>query len=124
MIPGLGGRGMSPRKMKGMLKGMGIDINELEGVQEVIIRFPDKEMVIQHPSVAVMDAHGVRSYQISGELVERERSAPSQEPSLSIPDSDVELVASQTGAEPGAARAALMEAKGDLAAAIIKLGMK
>jgi nascent polypeptide-associated complex subunit alpha len=115
---------MSPRKMKGMLKGMGIDINELEGVKEVIIRLPDKEIVIQHPSVAIMDAHGVRSYQISGEAVERESQGPQQEPPLSIPDSDVELVASQTGAEPEAARAALLEAKGDLAAAIIKLGMK
>jgi nascent polypeptide-associated complex subunit alpha len=128
MIPGLGGRGMSPRKMKGMLKGMGIDINELEGAQEVIIRLPDKEIVIQHPSVAVMDAHGVRSYQISGEVEEREISGadrvPQQEPPLSIPDSDVELVVSQTGAEPEAARAALLEAKGDLASAIIKLGMK
>jgi nascent polypeptide-associated complex subunit alpha len=124
MIPGLGGRGMSPRKMKGMLKGMGIDINELEEVQEVIIRLPDKEIVIQHPSVAVMDAHGVRSYQVSGEAVQREISGPGQEPTLNIPDSDVELVVSQTGAEPGAAKAALMEAKGDLAAAIIKLGMK
>jgi len=119
---------MSPKKMKGMLKGMGIDINELEGVQEVIIRLPDKEIVIQHPSVAVMDAHGVRSYQISGEVGEREISGqeqePQQEPPLNIPDSDVELVVLQTGAEPGAARAALLDAKGDLAAAIIKLGMK
>lgn len=115
---------MSPRKMKGMLKGMGIDINELEGVQEVIIRLADKEIVIQHPSVAVMDAHGVRSYQISGEVGEREISRPGQEPPLNVPDSDIELVVSQTGAEPGAARAALLEAKGDLAAAIIKLGMK
>jgi nascent polypeptide-associated complex subunit alpha len=124
MIPGLGGRGMSPKKMKGMLKNMGIDINELEGVQEVIIRLPDKEIVIQHPSVAVMDAHGVRSYQISGEVGEREISMPDQEAPLSIPDSDVELVVSQTGAEAGDARAALLEVKGDLAAAIIKLGMK
>jgi nascent polypeptide-associated complex subunit alpha len=115
---------MSPKKMKGMLKGMGIDINELEGVQEVIIRLPDKEIVIQNPSVAVMDAHGVRSYQISGEVVQREISGPDQELPLSIPDSDVELVVLQTGAEPGAARAALLEAKGDLAAAIIKLGIK
>ncbi|MDD1734326.1 MAG: hypothetical protein LUP01_01685 [Methanothrix sp.] len=36
----------------------------------------------------------------------------------------MELVASQTGAKPQDARAALEEAKGDLAAAIMKLAAK
>ena len=87
---------MSPRKMKGMLKSMGIDIDELENVSEVVIRMPDKEIVIVNPSVAVMDSHGVRSYQISGDVTER--SVSLEEPVLDIPDSDVELVAAQTAA--------------------------
>ena len=40
---------------------------------------------------------------------------------VEIPDSDVELVASQTSVSPEAALAALKECKGDIAEAILKL---
>lgn len=119
---------MSPKKMKGMLKNMGINIDELENVSEVVIRLPDREIVISNPSVAIMDSHGTRSYQISGEESERAHSSASKvqaaEAPVEILDSDVQLVASQTGAGLGQARAALQESKGDLAAAIIKLSSK
>ena len=118
---------MSPKKMKGMLKNMGIDIDELENVSEVIIRMPDKEIVITNASVAIMDSHGTRSYQISGDATERALSAAgetAEEPPIEIPDSDVMLVAAQTGANLPEAKAALLEAKGDLAAAIMKLASK
>jgi len=118
---------LSPKKMKGMLKNMGIDIDELENVSEVIIRMPDKEIVITNPSVAIMDSHGTRSFQISGDSTERAPSAAreaAEEPPIEIPDSDVMLVAAQTGANLPEAKAALQEAKGDLAAAIIKLASK
>jgi nascent polypeptide-associated complex subunit alpha len=120
MFPGLGGMGgrggMSPKKMKGMLKNMGIDIDELEGVQEVIIRLKVKEIIIENATVAVMDAHGIKSYQISGE--------PRESAKLEIPETDIDLVVAQTGVESDDARAALIEAKGDIAAAIMKLGAK
>jgi len=117
---------MSPKKMKGMLKNMGINIDELEGVTEVIIRMPDKEIVLNNASVAIMDAHGQRSYQISGDATERplSRAAAEAEKPIEIPESDVDLVVSQTGAKPEEARAALEEAKGDLAAAILLLSPK
>jgi nascent polypeptide-associated complex subunit alpha len=127
-IGGLGGRGgMSPKKMKGMLKNMGINIDELDNVSEVVIRMADREIVISNASVAIMDAHGQRSYQISGDASERSLSqSQSQEAEapLEIPDSDVDLVCAQTGASPSDARAALTEAGGDLAAAIMKLAAK
>jgi nascent polypeptide-associated complex subunit alpha len=131
MFPGLGGiggrGGMSPKKMKGMLKNMGINIDELEDVSEVVIRMPDREIVLSNPSVAIMDAHGTRSYQISGDASERPVSGAGPEPEqapLEIPDADVELVSAQTGASPSDAKAALLEAKGDLAAAIMMLAAK
>jgi len=128
-IGGLGGRGaMSPKKMKGMLKNMGIDIDELENVSEVIICMPGREIVITNPSVAIMDAHGTRSYQISGDSSERAASRAGQETAeelpVEIPDSDVQLVAAQTGVNLLEAKAALQEAKGDLAAAIMTLASK
>lgn len=117
---------MSPKKMKGMLKNMGIDIDELEDVIEVVIRMPGKEIVIENASVAIMDAHGQRSYQISGDATERPLSgtAAEEEKPVEIPESDVDLVVAQTGAKPEDARAALLEAKGDLAAAILLLAPK
>jgi len=118
---------MSPKKMKGMLKNMGIDINELEDVSEVVIRMPDKEIIITNPSVAIMDSHGTRSYQISGDASERAPAGEGPvivETSLEIPDSDVQLVAAQTGANLAQARSALQETGGDLAAAIMKLASK
>ncbi|NYT02517.1 MAG: nascent polypeptide-associated complex protein [Methanosarcinales archaeon] len=114
MFPGIGGRGMNPKKMKGMLKSMGINIDEIEGVEEVVIRLADKEIVINNPSVAIMDAQGSRTYQISGDAVERPLAA-------AIPDADVELVTVQTGVSAEEARAALMACNGDLAEAIVKL---
>jgi len=119
---------MSPKKMKGMLKNMGINIEELENVSEVVIRMPEKEIVISNASVAIMDSHGTRSYQISGDETLRAPSgvAPQTvaEPPIEIPDEDVKLVAAQTGANLPEAKAALQEAKGDLAAAIINLSSK
>jgi nascent polypeptide-associated complex subunit alpha len=113
----MGGRGsMSPRKMKGMLKSMGIDIDELEGVKEVVIHAQDKDIIISNPQVAIMDAKGVRTYQISGDVAEL--------PLLVIPDSDVELVVAQTGASLEEAKSALLDASGDIASAILKLGAK
>lgn len=115
MFPGLG-RGMNPKKMKGMLKSMGINIDEIDGVEEVVIRTADRDIVIKSASVAVMDAQGNRSYQISGDVEER--------PRITIPDSDVDLVSAQTGATPEDARSALLETQGDLASAIMKLSGK
>jgi nascent polypeptide-associated complex subunit alpha len=120
MFPGLGGiggrGGMSPKKMKGMLKSMGIDIDELEGVKEVVIHTDEKDIIIKNPQVAIMDSHGTRTFQVSGDIEEKAF--------LVIPDSDVELVVAQTGVTPETAKAALVEAKGDIAATILMLGTK
>ena len=40
MIPGM--RGMSPKKLQQMMKQMGIDVEQLENVERVIIQLSDK----------------------------------------------------------------------------------
>lgn len=115
MLPGIGGKGMSPKKMKQMMKQMGISIEEIEGVEEVVIKTADKEIVFQDVAVTIMIAQGNKSYQIVGTPEERARA-------LTIPDADVELVVAQTGVSPEEARSALEECHGDLAEAIVKLG--
>ena len=106
-------RGMNPKKLKQMMKQMGIDIKEIEDVEEVIIRTADREIVFHDADVTIMDAKGVETYQISGTPEEYHREE--------IPDSDIRLVIDQTGVSESEARAALKEVKGDLAEAIMNL---
>jgi nascent polypeptide-associated complex subunit alpha len=114
MFPGLGGRGMNPAKVKQMMKQMGINITEIEDVEQVIIRTASKDIVFNDANVSIMNAQGVDTYQIVGtpEEVARE---------LQIPDDDVRLVAEQTGVSQDKARQALKDANGDLAEAILAL---
>ncbi len=116
MIPGMG-RGMNPKKLQQMMKQMGIEISEIEGVKEVIIRTSDKEITFKDAQVTVMEAKGVKTYQIVGTPEEKGID-------LTIPDADIKLVMEQTGTSEASARAALVDAKGDLAEAIMKLSQK
>lgn len=114
MIPG-----MNPKQLKQMqrqMKKIGMDMKSLDGAQEVIIRFEDKELIINDPEVNVMNVMGQENFQITGNVVEVER-----EMEIVIPDEDVEMVANQAGVSLDAAREALEESKGDLAEAILNL---
>lgn len=114
MFPGVGGRGMNPAKMKQMMKQMGISIDEIPNVEQVIIRTPDIDIVFNDANVTVMNAQGADTYQVVG--------TPEKVPrKLEIPDDDVRLVAEQTGVSEEKARKALEDAKGDLAEAILAL---
>ena len=113
MIPGFG-KGMNPRKMATMMKQMGITINEIENVKEVVIRTSDKDIVFRDAQVTEMDAKGMKTYQVMGtpEEVFHE---------IEIPEEDVRLVMEQTHSSEEEARNALRENKGDIAASIMKL---
>ena len=113
MFPGLG-KGINPRKMASMMKQMGIDVNEIENVEEVIIRTPEKEIIFKDAQVTIMDARGMKTYQVVGTPQEVAREAK-------IPEEDVKLVMEQAKSSESDARAALQETKGDIAAAILKL---
>jgi nascent polypeptide-associated complex subunit alpha len=128
----MGFRGMSPKQMARMMKKMGIEQNELEGVKEVIIRFADKEWVITKPQVTFIKQSGAETYQIGGSKTERSLSkaaVPSDvdiveeipEPEIEIPMEDAALVAGQTGVDIETAKQALKDTGGDLAAAILRL---
>ncbi len=104
---------MNPRKMKQMMKQMGINVDPIEDVEEVIIRTADREIVFRDAEVTIMDAMGSKTYQIVGTPEERSKD--------SLPDEDVQLVVEQTGVSKEDAIAALKESNGDLAEAIIKL---
>jgi nascent polypeptide-associated complex subunit alpha len=106
--------GMNPRKMKQMMKQLGMNMDQIEDVREIIIATGKGRYVFDHAEVTAMTMQGVTTYQIAGE--------PRFEPAAAeIPDDDVQLVANQTGASNEAAKSALIEADGDIAAAILKL---
>jgi len=113
MFPGLG-KGINPRKMASMMKQMGIDINEIDDVEEVIIRTPQKDIIFKDAQVTIMDAKGMKTYQVTGTPQEVVRE-------VTIPEEDVKLVMEQSKSNEIDARNALKETKGDIAAAILKL---
>jgi len=98
-----------------MMKKMGIQQVDIPAT-EVIIKSEDKEIVITEPSVAKVNMMGQETFQISGNIQERESSS---EPEIS--EDDVKTVAEQAGVEIEEAKKALEESKGDLAAAILSL---
>ena len=104
------------KQMERQMKKMGMKMEDLPDALEVIIRFEDKELIIDNPSVSLMNVMGQETYQIEGKAREVEL-----EYEIGIPDEDVEMVASSAGVSLDKAREALEECKGDLAEAIMKL---
>lgn len=137
MMPGLGG---DPRQMAMMMKKLGIDVRDIDGVQEVVVRTASKDYVFDRASVSVMKAQGVETWQVSGKprVVERAATASASSGAgkpappavdkpaaadtvLPISREDVALVMKETGRSEAEAKAALEATKGDLAEAIVRL---
>ena len=107
--------GMNPRKMAQMMKRMGIQQVEIDAT-EVIIKTPEKELIITNPQVSKVNMMGQETLQIVGEIHERElETAPD------ISEDDVKTVMEQANVSEEKAKAAIEENKGDLAAAIMSL---
>ncbi|MFC4405387.1 nascent polypeptide-associated complex protein [Haloarchaeobius iranensis] len=126
-----GGGGLNPRKMKQMMKQMGIDVTEIEA-EEVIIRTEDHDLVFDDAEVTKMDARGQETYQIVGEPTEQAHGElasadagadadDADDTDEGIPQDDIDLVVARTGASEDDARAALEANDGDLAAAVSQL---
>ncbi len=106
--------GMNPRQMKKLMKQMGIKMEEMDGVKEVVIRLENKEIVLKDPIITIITAQGEKSYQI----------VPGSEEVravVNVSEEDIKLVMEQAGVDYEAARKALVDADGDLAEAILKL---
>ena len=106
----LGGGGMDPKKMKAMMKQLGIEQEDIEA-KRVIIEKEDSRIVLENPAVQKLRVQGQESWQITGE---------SKEESLGASEEDIALVAEKTGKSREEAKKALEETK-DIAEAIVKL---
>jgi nascent polypeptide-associated complex subunit alpha len=117
-------RRMNPREQKRMMQRMGMNMDSVADVQQVIIRTADKDIVIDEPEVAILQVQGQKMYQVIGGQVSEQ--APSQRGSTAaakpaFSEEDVQLVADQTGKSLEKAKEALQECGGDLAKAILLL---
>jgi len=108
------------RDAKRMMQKMGMKIDEIAGVTEVLIRTTTREIVIEEPAVTSVVVQGQKMYQITGGSV-RERTPSAETVPAEVPEEDARLVATQTGKSIDEAKAALKESGGDLAEAILKL---
>ena len=102
---------INPRDMNKIMKRMGVKQEEIQAT-EVIIKANDKDIIIENPKVTKVNMLGQESFQISGEIVEKEKELFSKE--------DVKTVMQQTDCKESEAIEALKETN-DLAEAIIKL---
>ena len=105
-----------------MLGNLGLDLRELGTAEEVVIRLPDKELVVKGAKVLGMKVEGEMIYQILGGEVEERTPGEAVEEAVYEPSQeDVLLVAAQAGVGEEEARRALVEVQGDLAKAILLL---
>jgi nascent polypeptide-associated complex subunit alpha len=128
MMPG--GR-PNERQMQMMMRRMGMTTEPVEGVEEVLIRTKEKEIVLTDAEVTILTIQGVRTYQIVGSATTRARThdaaaAPGTASSAPAapagpPEEDVTLVMEQANVERDEAVAALRAAGGEPAEAIMKI---
>jgi nascent polypeptide-associated complex subunit alpha len=104
-----------------MMQRMGMNMNTIEDVQQVIIKTGDKEITVEEPEVAILELQGQKIFQITGGRI-TEKAAERKAPPTA--EEDVRLVADQTGKSLEEARKALEESGGDLAKAILILQSK
>lgn len=110
-------RRISPREARRMMQRMGLSMGQMPDVQEVIFRTGTKEIIVENPEVAVLDLHGQKIFQVTGERITEK----TVEKRVAIPEEDIRLVADQTGKSMEEAKRALEETEGDLAKAILLL---
>ena len=103
--------GVNPKDMQKMMKKMGMQQDEI-AAKEVIIRTAKGDIIIKNPQVSKVNMMGQTTYQVVGE--ETEAKAETNQ-------DDIEMVMEQAGVTEDFAKAALEDAKGDVAEAIMML---
>lgn len=106
--------GMNPKKMKQMMKQLGMQVEQIEDVSQIIITTPKGRYIFDNAEVSAMTMQGVTTYQVSGQA----RFEPA---AVLIPDEDVTMVAAQANVSKEKAKEALVATQGDIAEAIVKL---
>ena len=107
---------MDPRAMKNLMSKMGIKSSEVEA-SRVVIESGDKTIIITNPQVTKIEAQGVTSFQVVGDISENEALH-----TVEITEDDITTVSEQTGiSDKEKITEALQSENGDIAAAILRL---
>jgi len=113
-------RRVNPREARRMMQRMGMSMDAVQDVEQVIIKTSSKEITIEQPEVAILQMQGQKIFQVAGgKITERVPERPAAK--LAVSEEDAKLVADQTGKSVEEAKKALEECEGDLAKAILLL---
>ena len=104
------------RDMRRMLDKMGLNMQEMTNIEEVVIRTDSKEIFLIKPQVIEMKGKESTIFQIiAGDIEEKEREVPT------FSEEDIILVMQQASSSREKAILALPDTKGDIAQAILNL---
>jgi nascent polypeptide-associated complex subunit alpha len=104
------------REMRRMLDKMGLEMKDLGNIEEVVIKTETKEIYLVKPQVVEMKGKDSTIFQVvATDIEEKEREVPS------LNEEDIMLVMQQANVTREKATRALIDAKGDMAQAILNL---
>jgi nascent polypeptide-associated complex subunit alpha len=104
------------REMRRMLDKMGLEMKDVGNIEEVIIKTETKEIYLVKPQVVQMKGKDSTIFQVvATDIEEKEREVPS------LKEEDIILVMQQANVAREKATQALIDAKGDMAQAILNL---
>jgi nascent polypeptide-associated complex subunit alpha len=104
------------REMRRMLDKMGLEMKDLGGIEEVIIKTETKELYLIKPQVIEMKGKDSTIFQVvATNIEEKQRDTPV------LKEEDIILVMQQANVSKERAIQALSESKGDMAQAILSL---
>lgn len=106
---------IDPKALKQMMDRMGMKAREI-GAERVVIEGKERDIIIENPSVTLIEMQGNNTFQIVGNYREVEKGK------VEVTDDDIMMVMERSGVEDREkAKLALEEANGDIAEAIMKL---
>jgi nascent polypeptide-associated complex subunit alpha len=104
------------REMRRMLDKMGLEMKDLGNIEEVIIKTETKELYLLKPQVVEMKGKDSTIFQVvATDIEEKQRDVPV------LKEEDITLVMQQANVTREKAIQALIDAKGDMAQAILNL---
>lgn len=102
--------------MRRMLDKMGLEMKDLGNIEEVIIKTETKELYLMKPQVVEMKGKDSTIFQVvATDIEEKQREVPV------LKEEDIILVMQQADVTREKAIQALIDAKGDMAQAILNL---
>lgn len=102
------------------MKRMGLELQELAGVEQIIIIFDDgRRLIANSPIAYLIKGKDYTMLQAMGEFIEEKIEEKEESKEIEISEEDIQLVASQTGVSLEEAKQALKATNGDIAQAIM-----